>query len=75
MSQNTMQGVDVKLISLSPCNNTTQTSEECLLMSERAEAEILFKSISGSCTARTSRGTHPLSTTACDNSASHMIIT
>ena len=47
------------------------TSGECLHISESAEAAILLRSISGSCTARTSRGTQPLSTTVWASSTCH----
>jgi len=42
------------------------TSGECLQISLKAEAAILFKSNSGSCIHNTSKGTAPASTTACE---------
>lgn len=43
-------------------------SEECLQISDKAEAEILFKAVSGSWIHKTNKGTAPTSTTAWANS-------
>lgn len=48
-----------------PASTTTYAnSGECLQISERADAEILLRVISGSCTQRTRSGTDPASDTA-----------
>lgn len=44
------------------------TSGECLQMSLRPDAAILFKESSGSWIHKTNNGTAPASTTACDSS-------
>lgn len=52
-----------------PASTTTYAnSGECLQISLKALAEILFNEISGSCTQRTSSGTDPASDTAFANS-------